>query len=131
MTASVTPFLMFEGQAETAMSLYTSLFENSEIVEIERYGPDGPGTEGSVVKACFTLNGRRHYCIDSPAPHEFSFTPAMSLFVDCCDERELDRLFAELSKDGQLLMPLDTYPFARKFAWVADRFGVSWQLLLA
>jgi len=131
MTASVAPFLMFEGQAEAAMSLYTSLFENSKILDVERYGPESPGPEGSIVKAAFTLNGRLHHCIDSPSKHDFSFTPAISLFAECETEAELDRLFEALSTDGQILMPLDTYPFARKFTWIVDRFGVSWQLRLA
>lgn len=130
MSGTVTPFLMFEGQAEDAMTFYTSLFEDSAITAIERYGPDGPGPEGSVVKATFTLNGREHYCIDSPAPHAFAFTPSISLFVDCTGEAEIERLFAALSRDGEILMPMDTYPFARKFAWISDRFGVSWQLSL-
>jgi predicted 3-demethylubiquinone-9 3-methyltransferase (glyoxalase superfamily) len=69
-------------------------------------------------------------CIDSPVKHNFTFTPAMSLFVDCADEAELDTLFAKLSEGGQVLMPLDNYGFSRKFGWLADKFGVSWQLNL-
>jgi predicted 3-demethylubiquinone-9 3-methyltransferase (glyoxalase superfamily) len=59
-----------------------------------------------------------------------ALTPAMSLFVDCQDEAEIDRLFAKLSEGGKILMPLNAYPFSRKFGWIADRFGVSWQLNL-
>jgi predicted 3-demethylubiquinone-9 3-methyltransferase (glyoxalase superfamily) len=69
--------------------------------------------------------------IDSPVKHDFTFTPAMSLFVDCADEAEIDALFAKLSEGGKVLMPLAAYPFSRKFGWLSDRFGVSWQLNLA
>ncbi len=70
-------------------------------------------------------------CIDSYVKHGFTFTPAISLYVNCKSEEEINDLFAELSKGGQVLMPLDRYPFSDKFGWVADRFGVSWQLNLA
>jgi predicted 3-demethylubiquinone-9 3-methyltransferase (glyoxalase superfamily) len=80
--------------------------------------------------ARFTLNGREFRCIDSPVKHDFTFTPAISLFVDCATASEVDALFAKLSAGGRVLMPLDAYPFSRRFAWVNDRFGVSWQLSL-
>jgi predicted 3-demethylubiquinone-9 3-methyltransferase (glyoxalase superfamily) len=131
MKPTVTTFLMFEGKAEAAMNFYVSLFPNSTITAVTRYGPGEAGAEGSVMLAKFTLNGREFMCIDSPVKHDFTFTPAMSLFVDCASENEIDRLFAQLSDGGGVLMPLDQYPFAQKFAWVADRFGVSWQLSLA
>jgi predicted 3-demethylubiquinone-9 3-methyltransferase (glyoxalase superfamily) len=123
-------FLMFAGRAEEAMNFYVSLFPGATIDSIERYGSGGPGAEGSVMKANFTLNGRLFMCIDSPVKHDFGFTPAISLFVDCASEAEIDRLFAKLGEGGQVLMPLDAYPFSPKFAWVADRFGVTWQLNL-
>ena len=82
------------------------------------------------MQATFSLAGQTFMCIDSPVKHEFAFTPAMSLFVDCADEPEIDTLFAKLSEGGQVLMPLGQYPFARKFGWVSDQFGVSWQLNL-
>ena len=81
-------------------------------------------------QALFTLNGQQFMCIDSPVQHAFSFTPSMSLFVRCDSEEDIDAVFAKLSQDGQILMPLGEYPFSRKFAWVSDRFGVSWQLSL-
>lgn len=130
MTEKVTTFLMFEGQAEEAMTFYISLFPDSGIQQIRRYGPEGPGREGSVLHAVFTLAGRPHMAIDSPSPHAFTFTPSMSLFVTCESEAELDRLFAALSEGGEVLMPRDNYGFSRRFAWVADRFKVSWQLNL-
>jgi predicted 3-demethylubiquinone-9 3-methyltransferase (glyoxalase superfamily) len=130
MARTVTTFLMFEGKAEEAMTFYTSLFEGSEVRHVERYGPGGPGAEGTVKLAEFTLAGQRLLCIDSPVKHAFTFTPSASLFVECEDEAELDRVFAQLSAGGAVLMPPGDYGFSTKFAWVNDRFGVSWQLNL-
>lgn len=124
----ITTFLMFEGNAEAAMNFYMSLFADSKIVSIQRYGKEGPGPEGSVVHAVFTLNGQEFMCIDSPAKHGFTFTPATSLFVTCDSEAEVDTLFGKLSEGGQVLMPLDAYPFAKRYGWCNDRFGVSWQI---
>ena len=86
MSRKVTTHLMFEGAAEEAMTLYTSLFGNSAITQIERYRPGEQGKEGTVKLASFTLAGREHLCIDSPVKHGFGFTPAMSLFVECESE---------------------------------------------
>jgi predicted 3-demethylubiquinone-9 3-methyltransferase (glyoxalase superfamily) len=70
-------------------------------------------------------------CIDSPASHGFSFTPSMSLYVECVSVDEIERLYEALGQGGQVLMPLDSYSFSPKFGWVNDRFGVSWQLTVA
>ncbi|GGW24664.1 VOC family protein [Streptomyces xantholiticus] len=126
----ITTFLMFEGKAEEAMTFYMSLFDDAEVVDITRYGADGPGTEGTVQHATFSLAGQRYMCIDSALKHDFTFTPAMSLFVQCDDEAEIDRLYAALAEEGSELMPLGSYGFSAKFGWVNDRFGVSWQLNL-
>jgi predicted 3-demethylubiquinone-9 3-methyltransferase (glyoxalase superfamily) len=130
MPAKIKPFLMFEGRCEEAMNFYVSLFADAAVTHISRYGKDGPGVEGSVMQATFEIQGQSFMCIDSPVKHGFTFTPALSLFVDCADEMEIDTLFAKLSEGGKVLMPLNQYPFASKFAWVADKFGVSWQLRL-
>ena len=130
MDTQVRPFLMFEGQAEAAMNLYVSLVPDSAIIDISRYGPGEPGPEGSVRRASFSLAGQTVMCIDSPAKHAFGFTPAISLFVDCRAEADLERLSAALPAPGEILMPLDNYGFSRRFAWINDRFGVSWQLNL-
>ena len=122
---------MFEGNAEEAMTFYLSLFDDAEVVNIKRYGADGPGKEGTVQHATFTLAGQQYMCIDSPAHHDFTFTPAVSLYVDCADEAEIDRLYAALGEQGTPLMPLGNYGFSPKFGWINDRFGVSWQLNLA
>ena len=129
MPRSVTTFLMFEGVAEKAMNFYVSLFKG-EIKHVERYGPSEPGAEGSVKHATFRISGHELACIDSPAKHAFTFTPSVSLFVDCENEAELDAAFAALSADGAVLMPPNDYGFSRKFAWLNDQFGVSWQLNL-
>jgi predicted 3-demethylubiquinone-9 3-methyltransferase (glyoxalase superfamily) len=126
----ITTFLMFEGSAEEAMNFYVSLFDDGEVTAITRYGAGEAGPEGSVQHATFTLAGQQLMCIDSPAHHEFGFTPAMSLFVHCDSAEELDRLYGALAKDGQELMPLGDYGFSKRFGWVNDRFGVSWQLNL-
>ncbi|AXE24933.1 VOC family protein [Streptomyces globosus] len=126
----ITTFLMFEGQAEEAMAFYTSLFDDAEVLDITRYGPGEPGPEGTVQHAVFSLAGQQLMCIDSPAKHDFGFTPAISLFVQCDSEAELDRLYEALLEGGAALMPLGSYGFSPKFGWVSDRFGVSWQLNL-
>ncbi|MDH6219761.1 VOC family protein [Streptomyces pseudovenezuelae] len=130
MSQKITTFLMFEGRAEEALTFYMSLFDDAEIVDISRYGGDGPGAEGTVERATFSLAGQRFMCIDSYVNHAFGFTPAVSLFVECDTEAELDRLYGALVEKGQELMPLGSYGFSAKFGWVNDRFGVSWQLNL-
>lgn len=122
---------MFEGKAEEAMNFYTSLFDQSEIVNISRYDENGPGKEGSVIHATFTLNGQEFMCIDSYVKHDFTFTPAMSLYVTCETEEEIETVFNKLAQDGAILMPLGAYPFSKKFGWLNDKYGVSWQLTLA
>lgn len=121
---------MFEGKAEEAMNFYVSLLPGSEVVNIVRYEPGEPGAEGSVKTATFSLSGQLIMCIDSFVKHGFTFTPAMSLFVDCESEEEIQRLSSTLSEGGAELMPLGDYGFSRQFAWVQDRYGVSWQLNL-
>ena len=81
-------------------------------------------------KADWTLAGRRFLSIDSPGPHPFSFTPAISVFITCDDEAGIERLFAGLSAGGEVMMPLDDDGFSRRFGWVADTYGVTWQLNL-
>jgi predicted 3-demethylubiquinone-9 3-methyltransferase (glyoxalase superfamily) len=128
--ASVRPFLMFEGRAEEAIRLYQSLFPGAEVLGITRYGPGEPGAEGSVKMATFRLGDQTIACTDSVVKHAFTFTPAFSLFVECGADEDIERLSAALSEGGGTLMPLGSYGFSRRFAWVTDRFGVSWQLNL-
>jgi predicted 3-demethylubiquinone-9 3-methyltransferase (glyoxalase superfamily) len=121
---------MFDGVAEKAMTRNVTLFSGSEIHRMERYGPGEQGAEGTVTRADFTVGGHHLMCIDSPVKHSFTFTPSISVFVDCVDEAELDNAFQQLSDGGGVLMLLDNYGFSKKFGWVNDRFGVSWQLNL-
>jgi predicted 3-demethylubiquinone-9 3-methyltransferase (glyoxalase superfamily) len=129
-----TTFLMFvgeqHGKAEEAVRFYTSLFNDSEITYLDRYGPGEAGPEGTLKFASFTLEGQEYMAIDSAQAHEFTFTPAFSIYVRCDSEEEIERLNAALSEGGQALMPLGDYGFAKKYAWLADRYGVTWQLKL-
>jgi len=128
MAKEINPFLMFASGAEAAMNFYMSLFAGSTIETLVHYGSEGPGAVGTVKQATLSLLGRRLEFFDSPVRHAFTFTPAISFAVACDSTEEVDRLFAALSEGGQVLMGLDTYPFARRFGWVNDRFGVSWQM---
>lgn len=130
MTARITTFLMFDGRAEEAMNFYITLFPDSKIVGITRYGAEGPGAEGSVMHAIVNLAGQHLMFIDSAVKHPFTFTPAISLYVTCSSGTEIAILAEKLADGGEIMMPLDAYPFSRKFAWIADQFGVSWQLNL-
>jgi predicted 3-demethylubiquinone-9 3-methyltransferase (glyoxalase superfamily) len=130
-TQQIATMLMFSGQAEEAIGFYTALFDDSGIELIERYGPGYPGPEGQVVHSRFRLKGQLFMAMDSHIEQPFTFTPSTSFFVTCADEAEIDRLYAALSEGGSVMMELDTYPFATKYAWVQDRFGVPWQLMLA
>ena len=132
---SLTTFLMFvgdqHGRAEEAMNLYVSVFEESRVIEVERFGTGQGETEGTIKRAQFTLAGREFIAMDSGAEHAFTFTPAISIFADFDREDQLDGAYAKLSEEGTVLMPLQEYPFSSRFAWLNDRYGVSWQLNLA
>ncbi len=131
MMEKVTPFLMFQdGNAEEAVNFYTSIIEDSQITSIVRYGANEAGPEGTVMQATFTLKGQEFMCIDSYVKHPFSFTPSFSIFITCNTEEELNNLYENLLEGGQALMPLNDYGFSKKFGWVNDRFGVSWQINL-
>jgi len=128
--SKATPFLMFQGNAEEAMNFYTSIFTDSEITSLTRYGVNQAGQEGSVMQATFSIKGQKFMCIDSNVKHEFTFTPSFSVFITCDTEEEVDGLYEKLSDGGAALMPLGDYGFSKKFGWVNDKFGVSWQLNL-
>ena len=121
------PFLLFTGQAEEAMNFYVSLFDDGEVLASQRY-PEGQGV--GLMRGDFRMAGQDFMCTDSSVEHKFDFTPSMSIFVTCADEADLDRLVGELEKSGTTLMPPGDYGFSKKFAWLQDRFGVSWQLNL-
>lgn len=119
----ISPFLMFYGDAEEAMNFYTSIFDESNIESVVHQ------ENGDVMHAKFTLNGQNFMAIDSTG-EDIPFTAAMSLFVTCETEEEIDRVFESLIRDGKILMDLAVTPFSLKFGWVEDKYGVSWQLSL-
>jgi len=98
MPVAVTPFLMFQGQAQQAMEFYTRVLPDSEVLNVETYGPDGPGPENTVIIATMSLRGQTVMVSDSYISHNFTFTPSFSLFVTCEDETELERLSTELAR---------------------------------
>jgi predicted 3-demethylubiquinone-9 3-methyltransferase (glyoxalase superfamily) len=126
----VKPFLMFEGRAEEALNFYIAVIPNSRIDELRRYGPEGPGKEGSVMVGHATLGGLPVMVSDSPVHHAFTFTPSLSLFVEARSDQEFDAITTTLAVGGGFLMAPGAYGFSRRFAWLADRFGVSWQVNL-
>ena len=121
---------MFAGAAAAAMDLYRSVFPAFQVQHDERYRAGEPGREGTVKRADATLHGHALIFIDSPVTHAFSFTPAVSLFIDFDTRDALEGAFSTLSSGGQVFMPLNDYGFSKRFGWCADRFGVSWQLNL-
>ncbi|WP_041521839.1 VOC family protein [Gilvimarinus agarilyticus] len=128
MAQAMVPMLMFEGDADEAIGFYVSLFEDSGVLSMEYYGADEPGPEGTVKKASFIVAGQALMAMDSPIKHEFSFTPALSLFVTCDNAEQLRAAYGQLLDGGEARMPVDDYGFSELFAWVDDRYGVSWQL---
>jgi predicted 3-demethylubiquinone-9 3-methyltransferase (glyoxalase superfamily) len=120
---SVRTHLMFQnGDAEEAMQLYVSSIPNSSVEKIVR--DDG----GKIKYATFVLRGSAFSCIDSPIKHDFEFTPSSSIFVECETEDELDAIAAKLDVGGTYMMPKGNYGFSDHFAFLKDRFGVSFQL---
>jgi predicted 3-demethylubiquinone-9 3-methyltransferase (glyoxalase superfamily) len=114
----ITTFLTFDGQAEEAVRLYTSLFEGSRILSERRYGPAGPGPEGSLMTASFELAGQEFMALNGGPSFEFS--QGISLFVDCENQEEVDRLWDGFIADGGR---------PDQCGWLTDRFGVAWQIV--
>ncbi len=129
----ITPFLWFNDQAEEAMKMYISLFKNGKILNVTRYGKAGEEVSGrkagSVMTVAFELNGQQFAGINGGPV--FKLTEAISLFVYCKTEKEVDMLFQKLSENGQILMPLNKYPFSEKYAFIKDKFGLAWQIMLS
>ncbi|MBM3985198.1 MAG: VOC family protein [Planctomycetes bacterium] len=119
-----------EGAAERALELYASVLPGFRIGHVQRYGPGEEGPEGAFKLADVDFHGQRLMVYESPVKHPFTFTPSVSLLVDCATAEELDAAFARLADGGEALMPLADYGFSRRFGWCTDRFGMSWQLNL-
>jgi predicted 3-demethylubiquinone-9 3-methyltransferase (glyoxalase superfamily) len=113
----ITPFLWFDGKAEEAMNFYTSLFKNSKVSNIRRYGDAGPGTKGSIMTAQFELDGQEFIALNG-GPH-FSFTPAISFFVNCESQEEVDEYWEKLSAGGK----------TSQCGWLTDKYGLTWQIV--
>jgi predicted 3-demethylubiquinone-9 3-methyltransferase (glyoxalase superfamily) len=128
----ITPFLWFDHQAEEAANFYTSIFKNSKIKLITHYGPEGAkasgSEEGSVMTVVFKLEDQEFVALNGGS--EFEITPAISFYVNCETEQEIDTLWEKLSEGGTVLMQLNKYPFSEKFGWLKDKFGVTWQLMI-
>jgi predicted 3-demethylubiquinone-9 3-methyltransferase (glyoxalase superfamily) len=120
---SIAPFLMFvgkqHGRAEEAINFYVSLFKDSKVIKIERYGSGEEESEGTVKHATFSLNGQEFMAIDSGREHPFTFSEAISLFVRCETQPEIDYFWDELSAGGE----------KGRCGWLKDKFGVSWQVI--
>ena len=122
---------MFTGDAEAWLTLATSTVPDSRILSIERHGPEEPGAEGTVSMAHAVIGGATIRCNDSPPIHNFTFTPSISFFIDLDSEEQQTAVHDALIEGGSALMPLGDYGFSRRFAWIQDRYGVSWQLNLS
>jgi predicted 3-demethylubiquinone-9 3-methyltransferase (glyoxalase superfamily) len=113
----ITPFLWFDGKAEEAMNFYVSIFRNSKIVSVRRYGDAGPGPKGTVMTGTFQLE-RQEFMALNGGP-QFKFSPAISLFVSCETQAEVDELWEKLSAGGR----------KDQCGWLTDQFGITWQII--
>jgi predicted 3-demethylubiquinone-9 3-methyltransferase (glyoxalase superfamily) len=113
----ITPFLWFDGKAEEAMNFYVSIFKNSRVGRVTRYGDGGPGPKGTVMSATFQLEGQDFYALNGGP--QYKFTPAISLFVSCESQAEVDELWEKLSDGGR----------KDRCGWLQDKYGLSWQII--
>jgi predicted 3-demethylubiquinone-9 3-methyltransferase (glyoxalase superfamily) len=113
----ITPFLWYDGKAEEAVNFYVSIFKNSKVVSMARYGDAGPGPKGSVMTAAFQLEGQDFVALNGGP--QYKFTPAISFVVSCETQEEVDDLWEKLSEGGR----------KDRCAWLTDKFGVSWQIV--
>ncbi len=113
----ITPFLWFDGRAEEAVNFYTAIFPNSKIVRMMRYGEAGPGPKGSVMSATFELQGQEFIALNGGPM--FTFSPAISFFVHCETQEEVDKFWEKLAEGGE----------KQRCGWLRDKFGVSWQVV--
>ena len=114
----ISPFLWFDNQAEEAMNFYVSIFKNSKIVSVSRYGDQGPDPKGTVMTATFELNGQEFMALNG-GPQHFGFSEAISFFVNCESQEEVDTLWSKLSEGGE----------EGPCGWLKDKYGLSWQIV--
>jgi predicted 3-demethylubiquinone-9 3-methyltransferase (glyoxalase superfamily) len=117
MSQKITPFLWFDDNAEEAVNFYLSIFKNSKITSVARYGEAGPGPKGAVMTVAFELDGQNFVALNG-GPH-FTFSPAISFFVNCQSQQEIDELWEKLSQGGK----------TDRCGWLTDKFGVTWQIV--
>jgi len=126
----ITPFLWFDNNAEEAVNFYTSLFSDSKILTITRYDETGAKASGqkagSAMTVEFKLEGQNFTALNG-GPH-FKLNQSTSFFVYCESDEKIEKIYNKLSEGGQILFPLDKYDWSPRYAWVIDRFGLSWQL---
>jgi predicted 3-demethylubiquinone-9 3-methyltransferase (glyoxalase superfamily) len=113
----ITPFLWFDGKAEEAMNFYTSIFENSKIGKVTRYGEAGPGPKGTVMTATFRLDGQEFIALNGGP--RFKFTEAISFVINCKTQEEVDHFWEKLSEGGE----------KSRCGWLKDKYGLSWQVV--
>lgn len=113
----ITPFLWFDGKAEEAMNFYVSIFKNSKVGRVARYGEAGPGPKGTAMSVTFELDGQEFFALNGGPL--FSFTPAISFFVNCETQQEVDELWEKLSAGGE----------KSRCGWLKDKYGLSWQII--
>ena len=113
----ITTYLWFDDNAEEAMNFYTSIFKNSKILDVARYGEAGPGPKGTIMAGTFQLEGQRFMALNGGP--RFKFTEAISLFVNCETQEEIDDLWKKLTADGGA---------PSQCGWLKDKFGLSWQI---
>lgn len=113
----ITPFLWFDDKAEEAMNFYVSIFKHSKVGRVSRYGEAGPGPKGSVMSATFDLDGQEFFALNGGPV--FQFTPAISFFVNCETQAEVDEFWEKLSAGGE----------TNRCGWLRDKYGVSWQIV--
>ena len=123
---------MFQGGVgRAAVEFYVSLFDDGAVLDLALYGADGPGPEGTIMRGTFRIAGQEFFVSDSFVDHAFAFTPSLSIWIEAETADAQAALVDALADGGGTLMPLDDYGFSTQFAWVNDRFGVSWQVNLA
>lgn len=115
----ITPFLWFDDQAEEAVKFYTSVFQRSKIGDVMRYGESGPGPKGAVMSVTFVLDGQEFIALNGGPNPQFTFSPAISFFIKCATQDEIDTLWDKLAEGGETL----------QCGWLRDKFGISWQVV--